>query len=88
MHSKTGKQGELQHALHVPNFIDFFGDDWKEIKTQIEKSSIYICKIYICNIYIVPLVISENFLSTLRKNNVLTICISYKKAKINTFRTF
>ena len=28
----------------VPDLIDFFGDDWKEIKTQIEKRNIYICK--------------------------------------------
>ena len=24
----------------VPDLIDFFGDDWKEIKTQIEKRNI------------------------------------------------
>ena len=27
----------------VPNLIDFFGDDWKEIKTQIEKRNIHNC---------------------------------------------
>ena len=30
----------------VPNLIDFFGDDWKEIRTKIEKRNIYICKKY------------------------------------------
>ena len=28
----------------VPDLIDFFGDDWKEIKTQIEKRNIHNCK--------------------------------------------
>ena len=27
----------------VPGLIDFFGDDWKEIKMQIEKRNIFIC---------------------------------------------
>ena len=43
----------------VADLIDLFGDDWKEIKTQM------------------LLVISENFLSSIRKNNVLAVCISY-----------
>ena len=30
----------------VPDLIEFFGDDWKEIKTQIEKRNIHICKKY------------------------------------------
>ena len=30
----------------VPDLIDFFGNDLKEIKTQIEQRSIYICKKY------------------------------------------
>ena len=30
----------------VPDLIDFFGDDWKEIKTQIEKRKIHNCKKY------------------------------------------
>ena len=29
----------------VTDLIDFFGDDWKEIKTQTEKRNIYNCKI-------------------------------------------
>ena len=28
----------------VPDLIHFFGDDWKEIKTQIEKRKIHNCK--------------------------------------------
>ena len=27
----------------VPGLIDFFGNDWKEIKMQIEKRNIFIC---------------------------------------------
>ena len=61
----------------VPDLIDFFGDDWKEIKTQIEKRSIYNCKKILYWLKIgVLLVISENFLSTIRRNNVLGICTS------------
>ena len=30
----------------VPDLIDFFGDDWKDIKTQTEKINIYNCKKY------------------------------------------
>ena len=30
----------------VPDLIDFFGDDWKEIKTQTEKRNIHNCKKY------------------------------------------
>ena len=30
----------------VPNLIDFFGNDWKEIKMQIEKRNIHNCKKY------------------------------------------
>ena len=29
-----------------PDLIDFFGNVWKEIKTQIEKRNIYNCKRY------------------------------------------
>ena len=28
----------------VPNLIDFFGDDWKKIKTQTEIRNIHNCK--------------------------------------------
>ena len=30
----------------VPDLIDFFGDNWKEIKTQAEKRNIHNCKKY------------------------------------------
>ena len=30
----------------VPDLIDFFDDDWKEIKTQTEKRNIHNCKKY------------------------------------------
>ena len=30
----------------VPDLIDFFGDEWKEIKMQTEKRNIHICKKY------------------------------------------
>ena len=30
----------------VPDLIDFFGDDWKDIKTQTEKRNIHNCKKY------------------------------------------
>ena len=29
-----------------PDLIDFFGDDWKELKTQTEKRNIHNCKKY------------------------------------------
>ena len=33
----------------APDLIDFFGDNSKAIKTQIEKRNIYICKKYCTN---------------------------------------
>ena len=30
----------------VPDLIDFFGDDWKKIKTDTEKGNIHNCKKY------------------------------------------
>ena len=30
----------------VPDLIDFFGDDWKEIETQTEKINVHNCKKY------------------------------------------
>ena len=30
----------------VSDLIDLFGDDWKEIRKQIEKRNIYICEKY------------------------------------------
>ena len=66
----------------VPDMIDFFDDDWKEIKTQIEKN-IYLQEKIVLKIGLL-LVISKNFLGTIRKNNVLAICISYQKLKLNS----
>ena len=62
----------------IPDTIDFLGDDWKEIKTQIKKRNIYNCKnlLYWLKIDLL-LVIAENFLSTMQKKYVLAICISY-----------
>ena len=45
----TGKhENKASHNTDyiVPDFIDFFDDDWKEIKTQIEKRNIRNCKKY------------------------------------------
>ena len=63
----------------VPDSIDFFGDDWIEIETQIEKRNIYICKKIARTKIGLLLKISENFLSTIQHkgNNVLAIYISY-----------
>ena len=33
----------------VPDLIDFFGNDWKDIKTQTEKRNIHNCKKYCTN---------------------------------------
>ena len=30
----------------VPDLIDFFGNDWKDVKTQAEHRKIHICKKY------------------------------------------
>ena len=61
----------------VSDLIHVFGDDWKEIKTQIEKRNIYNCKKHCSYWQKIGLlsVISGNFLSTIRKNNILAICI-------------
>ena len=73
----TAKQeSKASYNTHyiIPDLIDFFGDDWKEIKMLTEKKLskiLYRLKISLF------LAISENFLKTIRKNNVLTICISY-----------
>ena len=45
----TGKQ--VNKATYnadciVPDLIDFFDDDWKEIKTQTEKRNTHNCKKY------------------------------------------
>ena len=42
----TAKQEKASCSTNyiVPDLIDFFGDDLKEIKTQTEKRNIYKCK--------------------------------------------
>ena len=72
----TAKQENKASYNIVPDLIDFFGEDWKEIKTQAEKRNFHNCKKYWLKIGLL-LVISENFLSTIRRNNVLATCISY-----------
>ena len=76
--TKHEKKTSYNTGYIVPDLIDFFGDDWKEIKTQIEKRNIHNCKkilhwLKICLL----LVISENFLSIIWKNNVPASCVSY-----------
>ena len=43
---KQGKKASYNAYYIVPNLIDFFGNDWKEIKTQTEKRNIHNCKKY------------------------------------------
>ena len=66
-----------QKNMKTRRAIDFFGDGWKEIRTQIENEIfIFVKKIYWLKIGLL-LVFSINFLSIIWKNNVLAICISY-----------
>ena len=46
VHSKTQTTTQASYNTYyiVPDFIDLFGDDWKEIKTQIEKRNIQFVK--------------------------------------------
>ena len=55
----------------------FLGNDLKEIKAQTEKRNIHNCEKFVLIKIGLLLVISENFLKTIWKNNVLAICISY-----------
>ena len=43
---KHQKKASYNTHYIVPDLIDVFGDDWKEIKMQNEKGNIYICKKY------------------------------------------
>ena len=52
----------------VPDLIDFFRDDWKEIKTQIKKFALT-KNWFVSNFWEFPKDHTEN--------NVLVICISY-----------
>ena len=65
----------------VSGLIDIFGDDWKQIRKQVEKRNVYICerlKTSLLKAFFMY------FLSTIWKNNVLAICISYQKPKPNS----
>ena len=42
--AKHGNKTSYNTDYIVPDLIDSFGDDWKEIKTQIERRNIYIYK--------------------------------------------
>ena len=42
--AKHGNKTSYNTDYVVPDLIDSFGDDWKEIKTQIERRNIYIYK--------------------------------------------
>ena len=56
------------YYIYALDLIDFFGDDWKEIKTLTEKRNIHNRKkILYCLKIGLFLVISENFLKTLWK---------------------
>ena len=41
MTAKQENKGSYNTYYIVPDLIDFFGDDWKEIKTQTEKRNIH-----------------------------------------------
>ena len=44
--AKQQNKASYNKCYIVPDLIDFFGDDWKEIKTQTEKRNIHNCKKY------------------------------------------
>ena len=44
--AKQGNKASYKTDYIVPNLIDFFGYNWKEIKTQTEKGNINNCKKY------------------------------------------
>ena len=44
--AKQGNKASYKADYIFPNLIDFFGDDWKEIKTQTEEGNIHNCKKY------------------------------------------
>ena len=63
--------------------IDFFGDDWKEIRTQIEERNIFLKDIALTKNWFGVSIFYE-FPSIIWKNNVLAIFISYQKEKPNS----
>ena len=44
--AKQENKASYNTCYIVPDLIDFFGDDWKETKTQTEKRNIHNCKKY------------------------------------------
>ena len=44
--AKQGNKASYNTDYIVPDLIDFFGNDWKEIKTQTEKGNIHNFKKY------------------------------------------
>ena len=42
--AKQENKASYNTYYNVPDLIDFFGNDWKEIKTQTEKINIRNCK--------------------------------------------
>ena len=44
--AKQENKASYNTCYIVPDLIDFFGDDWKELKTQTEKRNIHNCKKY------------------------------------------
>ena len=46
--AKQENKANYNTGYIIPDLIDFFGNDWKEIKTQTEKRNIQNCKKY-CN---------------------------------------
>ena len=42
--AKQENKASYNTGYILPDLIQFFGDDWKEIKTQTEKRNIHDCK--------------------------------------------
>ena len=75
--SKHKNKSNYNTDYIVHDLITFFGDDWKAIKTDWKKGTFIFVKSTVVTKIHLLLVISENFLSTMQKNNVLVISISY-----------
>ena len=59
----------------VPDLIDFFGDDWKEIKTQIEKR----------NIHYLNSLLSELFTYKILKNSLIKQIVCTEATSVSLF---
>ena len=44
--AKQENKASYNTGYIVSTLVDFYGDDWKEIKTQAEKGNIHNCKKY------------------------------------------